>query len=159
MAASTKIEFVGIEAAVKALRQIDPELRKQFNRDAKEIARPAVEQAKQDYPQMPLSGFARKWKEIMPWDVAKARRGVRVKIDTSRKSRNVILIQQNDRAASVFEAAGRANTSPLGIALGDIKAFRTRVIGPAIEKQSGDIERGFEKLARDTMATVQKELR
>jgi len=38
----TSISLVGVEDAIKALRKIDPELRKQFNRDAKDIAAPAV---------------------------------------------------------------------------------------------------------------------
>lgn len=159
MAVDTKIELVGVEDAIKALRRIDPELRKQFNRDAREIAKPAVDQAKTDYPVIPLSGFARKWKEILPWDINRVRRSVRVKIDTSRKSTNVIYLQQADRGAAVFESAGRKSPNALSEALGPLGAFQTRVLGPALAKQEGAVERGFEKLARDTMATVQKELR
>lgn len=164
MAVDTRIELIGVQDAIKALRKIDPELRKQFNRDAKAIAEPVLNKARQDYPELPLSGMARNWKDksgrpIFPWNANKARRGLRVKIDTSRKSTNVIYLQQADRAGAVFEAAGRRSDHPLGRLLGPLRAHNTRVLGPALDDQRGAVERGFERLARDTMRQVQQELR
>ena len=164
MAVDTRIELVGVKETIKALNKIEPELRKQFNRDAKAIAEPVLSQARAQYPEMPLSGMARNWKDktgrpIFPWNANKARRGLRVKIDTSRKATNVIYLQQADRAGAVFEAAGRRSDDPLARLLGPLKAHNTRVLGPALDSQQGAVERGFEQLARDTMATVQKELR
>ena len=71
----------------------------------------------------------------------------------------MIYLQQADRAGAVFEAAGRRSDHPIARLLGDLKAHNTRVLGPALDSQRGAVERGFERLARDTMATVQKELR
>ena len=159
MPVDTKIELVGVEQAIKSLRKIDPELRKQFNRDAKEIARPVFEEAARNYPELPLSGMARAWKNILPWDVRKARRGLRVKIDTSRKSTNVIVLMNTDKAAAVFEQVGRRTDDPLAQALGPLGAQRTRVLGPALDQRQDDVVRGFEALARATMRTVQKELK
>lgn len=164
MAVDTRIELIGVQDAIKALRKIDPELRKQFNRDAKAIAEPVLSQARAQYPELPLSGMARNWKDksgrlIFPWNANKARRGLRVKIDTSRKSTNVIYLQQADRAGAVFEAAGRRSDDPLGRLLGPLRAHNTRVLGPALNDQRGTVERGFEQLARDTMRQVQQELR
>jgi hypothetical protein len=34
------VEVSGVKSAIKELRKIDPELRKQFNKDAKEVVRP-----------------------------------------------------------------------------------------------------------------------
>ena len=164
MAVDTKIELIGVQDAIKALRKIDPELRKQFNRDAKAIAEPVLNKARQDYPELPLSGMARNWKDksgraIFPWNANKARRGLRVKIDTSRKSTNVIYLQQADPAGAVFEGAGRRSDHPIGRLLGPLRAHNSRVLGPALNDQRGDVERGFERLARDTMRQVQQELR
>ena len=164
MPVNTSVELVGVQDAIKALRKIDPELRKQFNRDAKNIAEPVLNKARQDYPELPLSGMARNWKDksgrpIFPWNANKARRGLRVKIDTSRKSTNVIYLQQADRAGAVFESAGRRSDDPLARLLGPLRAHNTRVLGPALNDQQGAVERGFERLARDTMRQVQQELR
>lgn len=164
MPVDTKIELVGVKDAIKALNKIDPELRKQFNRDAKAIGEPVLNKARQAYPDLPLSGMARKWTDdagrpIFPWNAQKARRGLRVKIDTSRKSSNVLYLQQADRGGAIYEAAGRVSDHHLGRLLGPLRAFNTRVLGPALQESKGAVERGFERLARDTMTQVQKELR
>jgi predicted phage tail protein len=51
MTALTQIEVVGAKEAIKALRRIDPELRKQFNRDARAIVKPALDEIKKSYPE------------------------------------------------------------------------------------------------------------
>lgn len=159
MPVDTQIQLVGVEQAIKSLRKIDPELRKQFNRDAKAIAKPVLDKAASDYPELPLSGMARKWSNILPWDLRRAQRGLRVKIDTSRKSTNVIVLMNTDKAAAVFEQAGRRSDDPLARALGPLKAHRSRVLGPALDERRDEVVRGFERLALDTMRTVQKEFK
>lgn len=163
MTPQTSISLVGVEDAIKALRKIDPELRKQFNRDAKDIAAPAVQDAQQAYPEMPLSGMQRQWKSkgrtIFPYIAVKARRGTKVKVDTSRKTRNVILIQQTDPGAVVFETAGRRTDNALGRSLGIVAPNTTRVLSRAVEANRAGLEAGFERLVRDVMRTVDKETR
>ena len=51
MSISAGVSVTGTKEVLLALRQIDPEMRKQFDRDAKQIAAPIVEAAKQDYPE------------------------------------------------------------------------------------------------------------
>jgi hypothetical protein len=41
------VEVSGVKSAIKELRKIDPELRKQFNKDAKEVVRPSLKPPKQ----------------------------------------------------------------------------------------------------------------
>lgn len=163
MTPQTSISLVGVEDAIKALRKIDPELRKQFNRDAKDIAAPAVQDAQQAYPEMPLSGMQRQWKSkgrtIFPYIAAKARRGTKVKVDTSRKTRNVILIQQTDPGAVVFETAGRRTDNALGRSLGIVAPNTTRVLSRAVDANRARLEAGFDRLVRDVMRTVDKETR
>jgi hypothetical protein len=61
---------------------------------------------------------------------------VTVKFDTRRKAVGVILIEQKDPAAAIFETAGRANTNKLNTSLMfvglPVSAGRTRLIGPAV---------------------------
>lgn len=153
------VEVRGVQDAVRALRRIDPELRKQFNRDAKTIADPVIRQARQDYPEMPLSGMARRWSNILPWDVSKARRGLGIKIDTSRKARNVILLRNRDKAASVFEMAGRRQVDEFAKALGPLRAHRSRVLGPALQERLPEVVRGFERLTAAVVARTNREMR
>ena len=63
MTVTTTTQVHGVREAIIALRRIDPELRKQFNRDVKAIAAPVVDAAKGDYPVMPLSGMSRAWSQ------------------------------------------------------------------------------------------------
>ena len=39
------VKMSGVKEAVKELRKIDPELRKQFNKDAKAVVRPVINAA------------------------------------------------------------------------------------------------------------------
>jgi hypothetical protein len=158
---TANISLVGVEDAIKALRKIDPELRKQFNRDAKDIAAPAIQAAQNAYPEMPLSGMARQWQSkgriLFPYVAAKARRGAKVKVDTSRKTRNVILIQQADPGAVIFETAGRRTSNVLGRNLGVVAPAETRVLSRAVDANRARLEAGFERLVRDVMRTVEKD--
>jgi hypothetical protein len=53
------VKMSGVKEAVKELRKIDPELRKQFNKDAKAVVRPVIDAAKSNYPSEFLSGMSR----------------------------------------------------------------------------------------------------
>lgn len=163
MTTTANISLVGVEDAIKQLRRIDPELRKQFNRDAKDIGAPAIKAAQAAYPEMPLSGMARQWQSkgrtLFPYVVAKARRGAKVKVDTSRKTTNVILIQQTDPGAIIFEVAGRKTANILGRNLGIVDPGQTRVLSKAVEQNRRALEAGFERLVRNVMRDVNREVR
>lgn len=159
MTVNTSVQIVGVEDAIKQLRRIEPELRKQFNRDAADIARPAITEAQGKYPEMPLSGMARQWnargRALFPYSAAAARRNVKVKVDTSRKTRNVILIQQRNPGAVIFETAGRKTDNLLGRSLGVVAPATTRVLEPAVSRNRERLEAGFRELARKVMRLVE----
>ena len=161
MAVSTTIEIVGVKQAINDLRKIDPQLQKDFKADATAIAQPAINAGKAVYKELPLSGMKYKWtqrdRKLFPFTTAKAVSGVRMKFDTRRNAVGVILIEQKDPAAAIFETAGRANANKLGYALGFVGAGRTRLIGPAIYKARRGIETEMEKMILKTIRTVQKD--
>jgi hypothetical protein len=163
VSASTRIEVLGAKDTLKALNRIDKQLRKQFNADAKEVARPAIEEAQRNYVNMPLSGMARKWtttgKQAFPYDRAKAVKGVQIKVDTSRKSSNAIAIQQKDPGTAIFEAAGRKTSNRLGDSLGPLAPGRTRVLGPSVLRKRAAVERQMEQLVLKASRRVQEELK
>ena len=162
MAVDTRIEVVGVKDALKALNKIDRELRKQFNADAKVVARPAIQEAQRNYVEMPLSGMARQWntsgKKVFPYDRGKAVRGVQIKVDTSRKSSNAIAIQQRDPGTAIFESAGRKTSNLLGNSLGPLAPGRTRILGPSVLRRRREVEQQMKELVLRASRRVEKEL-
>jgi hypothetical protein len=165
MPASTTIEIVGVKQTINSLRKIDPQLQKDFKADATQIAAPALKAAKAVYTKVPLSGMNYKWQEQgrtrqnFPFTVAKAINGVKVRFDTRRNAVGVILIEQKDPAAAIFETAGRANSNKLNTSLLfvglPVSAGRTRLIGPAVYKARRGIEAEMTKMIAKTMRVVQ----
>ena len=162
MSVSTTIEIVGVKNTINALRKIDPQLQKDFKADATAIAQPAINAGKAVYKDLPLSGMKYKWthrdRKLFPYTTAKAVNGVRMRFDTRRNAVGVILIEQKDPAAAIFETAGRANSNKLGNALGFVGAGRTRLLGPAIYKARRGIEAEMQKMIVKTIRTVQSEI-
>ena len=160
MSATTTIQVVGVKETINALKKIDPQLQKDFRAQATGIAQPAINAAKDVYTEVPLSGMQYKWssrgRQLFPFTVAKAKSGVRLRIDTRRNAVGVILIEQKDPATAIFETAGRANANKLGNSLGFVGAGRTRLIGPAVYKARKGIEKEMEKMILDTARTVSK---
>ena len=162
MPASTTIEVVGVKQTINSLRKIDPQLQKDFKADATQIAQPAIQAGKAVYKELPLSGMKYGWtqrdRKLFPFTVTKAVNGVRMRFDTRRNAVGVILIEQKDPAAAIFETAGRANANKLGNALGFVGAGRTRLIGPAVYKARRGIEAEMTKMIAKTMRDVQKDI-
>lgn len=164
MPVSTTVKVEGVKEAIKELGRIDPALKKRFTRDAQAIVDPVLRDAKARYPELPLSGMARAWtdesgRQILPWDLRKVRRGVRFKVDTSRKNVNTIYVQQADRAGAVFEAAGRRSQDQFARALGPLRAERSRVLGPALERRANDVQTGIRRLVDQVARQTGRRLR
>ena len=160
MSATTTIQVVGVKETINALKNIDPQLQKDFRTSATAIAQPAINAAKDVYTQVPLSGMAYKWaskgRQLFPFSVTKAKSGVKLRIDTRRNAVGVILIEQKDPATAIFETAGRANSNRLGDQLGFVGAGRTRLIGPAVYKARKGIEAEMKKMILETAQTVRR---
>ena len=162
MPVSTTIQVVGVKDTINALRKIDPQLQKDFKAQATQIAEPAISAGRAVYTQVPLSGMAYNWtsnnRKVFPFTVSKAVKGVRMRFDTRRNAVGVILIEQKDPAAAIFETAGRANANRLSNNLEPVTAGRTRLIGPAVYKARRKIEREMQAMILDTIRTVQKDI-
>ena len=171
MSASASIQIVGVKEAINGLRKIDPQLQKDFKAEATAIAQPAIDAAKAAYTQIPLSQMRYKWndrgRKVFPFTISSAQAGVRMRFDTRRNAIGVILIEQKNAAAAVFEGAGRKTTNRLGKSLDYVSSERgfamampgrTRLIGPAVYKTKRGIEREMEKMILLTIKQVQKEL-
>ena len=171
MPVTATTEIVGLKQTINALRKIDPQLQKDFKADATAIAQPAITAAKTAYSQFPLSGMAYKWsdrgRKIFPFTISGAQSGVKMRFDTRRNAVGVILIEQKNAAAAVFEGAGRKDTNRLGTSLDAVspeRGFamampgRSRLIGPTVYKARRGIEAEMVKMIKSTIDTVQREL-
>jgi hypothetical protein len=106
--------------------------------------------------------MSRKWsqdgRQLFPFTVAKAQRGVQVKVDTDRRTDNTISIIQRDQAAAIFETAGRRNANSLERSLGELAPGRTRIIGPAVYRSRRLFEDELRASILRVTKRVQKEL-
>lgn len=156
------MEIVGLRDAIRSLNKIEPGLRKQFVADARRIAQPAVDNVRRGYTKVPLSGMSRKWsqngRQLFPFTVAKAQRGVQVKVDTDRRTNNTISIVQKDQAAAIFETAGRRTDNSLERSLGQLSPGRTRIIGPAVYRARPQFEAELRDSILRVIKRVEKEL-
>ena len=162
MSVSTTIQVAGVKDTINGLRKIDPQLQKDFKAQATKIAQPAVQAGRDVYTALPLSGMKYKWtqrdRKLFPFTVSKAVNGVKMRFDTRRNAVGVILIEQKDPAAAIFETAGRANANRLSNSLGFVGPGRTRLIGPAVYKARRGVEQELKSAVMDAMRTVQREL-
>ena len=164
MSISAGVSVTGTKEVLLALRQIDPEMRKQFDRDAKQIAAPIVEAAKQDYPEKSLSGMARNWsqrgRQLFPYTQSAARRGVSVKVSTAKKNQSVIKITQRNPAASIIEVAGSARRNPKGDRFNANIAAKagqpSRVMWPSADRHLPQVVAAIEDLVRTVAAKINR---
>ncbi len=168
MPVSTTVEVVGVKNAINQLGKIDKELQKQFKADATAIAQPAIKAGANSYTKVPVSNFARDWNSKTPtgtrrikgFSLDKAKAGVKMRFDTRRNAIGVILIEQKDQAAAIFETAGRKTDNKLDTSLRiagyPVSAGRTRLIGLAVYKARRGVENEMQKMIVDTIQVVQK---
>ena len=166
MTATIKTDLVGVREAVASLNKIEPGLRKQFAAELNQIAAPAIQAAQSRYSALgvPLSGMSRQWsnngRKLFPFDPSKAAKGVKVKLDTRRNATGVIVIQQGDPAAAIFETAGRRNSNTLATNLGNTPAQgRTRLFGPAVYSKIRQVTAEIERAALRVINQVDRALK
>ena len=154
------IEVLGVKQVLRDLKTIDPEARKQFAKDAKQIAAPIVVAAQGRYPAQVLSGMKYRWtqngRQLLPWDQRKARRGITVKVDAGKRSDGVVTIIQKDPAASIIEFAA---DSRLGRSLSTL-AWGTpaRVMWPAAEAHVTDVQNEMTKAIDEVAKTINRKI-
>ena len=165
MPVSAKMEIVGAKDAIRSLNKIEPGLRKEFAAEATRIAQPAIQEAQSQYSRIgvPLSGMEGNWtagsRKIFPYNVAKALRGVKVKLQGDRRVTSVILIEQRDVATAVWETAGRKTPNRLGDQLGQLEPNRSRVLGPALFRKRNEVQGEMETAMLNVVRRVERELK
>lgn len=160
MTTTTTVGVFGVKEALKELREIDPELRKAINKRAKDVVKPATDAMKAQYPAQLLSGMARNWqqrgRQLFPYDQAAARKGVMLKVNTSKKSTSVIAIIQKNPAAAIIDMAGKSGSSRFNDALTALFGQPSRVMWPTYEKNANNVTENMREVVNDLMAAVGK---
>lgn len=96
---------------------------------------------------------------MLPFNLSKARNGVKIRLDADRRRTATILLEQRDAGTAILESAGRANQNPLGDALGSIRPGTTRVLGPALYSKKGEVENAMREASLKVVQRVESELR
>ncbi len=156
------VEVIGVKEMLRDLKQIDPEARKQFAKDAKQIASPIVMAAQGSYPAQALSGMKYRWtqngRQLLPWDARKARRGITVKVDAGRKKDGVVTIIQKDPAAAIYDIAGRGTSNRFGDALTAFAGNPSRVMWPAAEAHITDVQAEMTKAIEQVAKEIERRI-
>lgn len=156
----TTIRVDGVKQTIAELNKVDPALRKKFNANVREITRPLVNAAQAKYratnfPSGTTRNWAQKGRPIFPLDPARAARGVRPQISTSRRQASTIVVVQSNAGASVFEFAANG---PLGQAFGTKNGPTPRVMWPAADATKNIVEAQMARLVEDTTNDINKRL-
>lgn len=158
------ISVDGLESTLKALKKVQPEVQKQFFKDAKKILKPVVHEAKKLYPYGDPtkkngawpSGISRTWapggRGLFPYVQSAAVRGISVKTSLSKKKDAVLTIVNKDAAASIVEFAG-TNPNALSRAL-DGWGNKPRVMWRAYENNAGQVESEMKQSVDQVMAQI-----
>lgn len=112
--------FIGYKEATEKLKQLDPELRKEMDREIRSLLRPIVSRAKTYIPTQPLSnwnyGTGRYLPSRLPfWDYTEAVKSIQIKSGAKRRRKgsqmsDVWMIQQSSASGVVFEWVGRGKS-------------------------------------------------
>lgn len=158
------VEIQGVKETLKALRKLDPELRKEFNRNARTVAKPAMDAAKAKYTTLPLSGFRRRWRsggrDLSPKTIGRFRSGVTFRVDTSKKRESVFIIRQTNALAEITDMAGRRTAgNPIDRSLRLAGwGSPSRVMWPSVESKAREVQAALSELVDAASETINREL-
>ena len=157
----SSVRIDGVNKTLKVLKGMDPDIRKQFNKDGKEILQPVIDDAKSRYPASYLSGMGRSWQagRIFPYVQARARAGVKVSVKQERNGTLLKITQANAAAAVIEFAKNNPSGGTLSLNLTAASSAPSRVMWPAFDRHATDVQAGVQDLVDDVATRLTTELK
>ena len=173
MTTETTIEVLGVKEAIRDLSKIAPDLRKQITKDYKLLVAPMISDAKARVPSdAPLSGWKRAWTsksgyKLLPWSGDKAKKLVKAGVSGKQpKEFNgrisnlaVFFVRWQGAIDTIYDVAGRRNSSPMASALASKHGHPSRVMYPAFEAHKNEIISGVEGIVDQVAAATNRNLK
>jgi hypothetical protein len=172
---SAKVEVDGLNDALRTLRYIDPQLRRQVDKQMKEtVGKDIVPFARRLYPADDRVGNWGRWPRGTGYRQASVRRGVKLRIKTTGRQDQIsgLFLTNSNGPGVIFSTAGKktSGTAPTRTDNGSgnsaafidrLKRFGEpmRALWPAVLEKRDTLESNVNKAVDDLMKTINKELR
>jgi len=163
--ASLNVQVVGAKEALRQISKFDRDLGQELRRNARNIMKPIVQDAKSNIPTIALSGWSRPWTskktgaQLLPWSGSTAKTYVKAK--TSTKKPTEFAGMTRDLAAfyvswaggvnAIFDMAGRKNNSVMAANLTGKFGPPSRIMWPAAQKNAPQVEAEMAKISEELM--------
>jgi hypothetical protein len=165
MSAGLNIEVNGVKEAMTTVSKFDRELGNELKRNARQIMKPIVTDAKGAIPNVALSGMSRPWtsktsgSQIFPWSGQTARKYVKAKTSTKKptqfggvtRDQAAFYVSWAGGANAIFDMAGRKNNSVLAANLTGKFGPPSRIMWPAALANKTQVETQMRELTDDLM--------
>ena len=171
---SAKVEVDGLNEALRTLRYIDPQLRRQVDKQMKEtVGKDIIPFARRLYPSTDRVSNAANFPRGLSYKQTTAQRGVKIRIKTSARQDQIagLFLTNGNGAGVIFSTAGKktrgsgpTRDNGSGNSAGFIKMLSRfgdpmRALWPAVLEKRDTLEANVEKAVDDLMKTISKELR
>lgn len=168
------VQIYGLAATKRLMRELEPDLLKEMNREIRDALKPVAQRAKDLIPESPpLSGwgrsvnspgsrpsfspYGRRWPyDRLEWNSEDAKRSIVIRQGGRRRrgtaSRAAWTIRSNDPAAAAFElmGLGKSNVSMVRNVSARYPSTQGRVLYRAWEEKGGD------RIERDVVDTIRR---
>lgn len=162
MTASASVTIVGLKDTLRQLQKIEPETAKEIKADFKQIVKPIIDAAKPQVKEMPLSGFARNWKNgrIFPWAQNAVAKSIVARFSNRRRGNSlaVFSVTMKSPAGTIFDMAGRSSANRLATALDTLYGKPSRLMWPTYEKHAAQVNANLQKLIEEVTDKVNRRL-
>ena len=150
MAVDTTVTIAGVKETLRELQKMEPELAKEIKRDFKQIVDPIVKDARAGVVEMPLSGFARNWKQgvLLPWNKNAVSKSIIARFSNRRKGNSlaVFSVTMKSAAGTIFDMSGRGNVNRLGRTLSALYGAPSRLMWPSYDRNADQVNQNLERV-------------
>ena len=171
---SARVEIDGLNEALRTLRYIDPQLRRQVDKEMKEtVGKDIIPFARRLYPATDRVGNWGRWPRGAGYQQSAVQRGVKLRIKTSGRQDQIsgLFLTNSNGPGVIFSTAGKKSSGVAptrdngsgnsGAFIERLKRFGEpmRALWPAVLKKCDTLEHNVNKAVDDLMKTISKELR